>query len=225
MILRHFFIVLTACSGIAVAAATAANEMTVNIVDKTGQPLANAVLMIDDGLLTEAARSDASAHIIDQVDRQFTPFMTAVKTGSTITFPNSDNIRHHVYSFSQPKPFELKLYADGERPSLRFEQPGLVTLGCNIHDQMIAHIVISDRRTAFVSDPRGNITLSLAQSAASSVSATLWHPWQGADLSHARSVQLNPTEQQTLQLEVTAPAPPEPPKSRLQQRFNRTGNQ
>ena len=204
-----------------------ADDQSIKVVDKNGDLLANAVLIVNDNDVAESAQMAPEQAIVDQVDRQFTPFMTVIKVGSDIVFPNSDNIRHNVYSFSEPKPFELKLYANEERPTLDFQNPGLVTLGCNIHDQMIAHIVVVDRQTAKVSNEQGQIMIGLNSDGAEPVNAVLWHPWLGSDLSQAVSVTLNvaTTESpQVLQLNVVPPAPEKQPESRLQQRFNRTGN-
>ena len=201
-----------------------AEELTLTIVDAKDKPLPNAVVIVDNEYVTDNAELKIEKTIIDQVARQFTPFMTAIKAGSEVTFPNSDNIRHHVYSFSKPKPFELKLYANEEKPTLSFNKPGLVTLGCNIHDQMIAHIIITDRETAWVTDEEGKVTLDINIQSESSVKARLWHPLIGSDLTLAKEVSLVNGENRTLSLNVINEEEDKEPKSRLEQRFNRTGN-
>lgn len=204
------------------SALASAEPVTVKIVDRVGNPLADAVVRVADEVVIEGQRLVAGNAIVDQVDRQFTPFMTVIRKGSTITFPNSDNIRHHVYSFSKPKPFELKLYANEERPSLEFMQPGLVTLGCNIHDQMIAHIIITDQQSAWLSGASGELILPL-NTAAEGVEISIWHPWLGVDLNNSVIRTLSKEGQQTIVLDVTPPQQQQQPKSRLEQRFNRTG--
>lgn len=201
-----------------------AEELTLTIVDAKDKPLPNAVVIVDNEYVTDNAELKIEKTIIDQVDRQFTPFMTAIKAGSEVTFPNSDNIRHHVYSFSKPKPFELKLYANEEKPTLSFNKPGLVTLGCNIHDQMIAHIIITDRETTWVTDEEGKVTLNINIQSESSVKVRLWHPLIGSDLTLAKEVFLVNGESRTLSLNVINEEEDKEPKSRLEQRFNRTGN-
>ena len=79
---------------------------------------------------------------IQQKGRKFLPLMTVVQTGSEIAFPNNDTVRHHVYSFSPAKPFELKLYSGTPGNPVKFDKPGTVVIGCNIHDQMIAYIQV-----------------------------------------------------------------------------------
>ena len=81
---------------------------------------------------------------IAQSHRQFSPQVTLVTVGTSIAFPNLDTVRHHVYSFSPVKPFELKLYAGVPAAPILFDKPGIVTLGCNIHDAMVAWVVVVD---------------------------------------------------------------------------------
>ena len=79
---------------------------------------------------------------MDQKNRMFIPHVLPVQTGTAVSFPNSDDIRHHVYSFSSAKPFQLPLYKGTPANPVIFDKPGVVTLGCNIHDQMSAFIVV-----------------------------------------------------------------------------------
>ena len=92
---------------------------------------------------------------IDQINKTFVPTVSVVQTGTRISFPNKDNIRHHVYSFSKAKKFEIKLYADTPAKPVLFDQPGYVVMGCNIHDSMIAHVLVVDTPYFAVSDKRG----------------------------------------------------------------------
>ena len=81
---------------------------------------------------------------IAQAKRQFSPRVTVVTVGTPVTFPNFDTVRHHVYSFSPVKTFELKLYAGVPNAPVVFDKPGIAVLGCNIHDQMAAWVVVVD---------------------------------------------------------------------------------
>lgn len=92
---------------------------------------------------------------IDQINKAFVPLVSVVQTGTRISFPNKDNIRHHVYSFSKAKKFEIKLYADTPTKPVLFDQPGYVVMGCNIHDNMIAHMLVVDTPYFAVSDKHG----------------------------------------------------------------------
>ena len=78
------------------------------------------------------------------MEREFVPFVTVVQTGTVVTFPNRDPILHHVYSFSPAKQFEIKLYTGKSPTEIVFDKAGVVTLGCNIHDHMIAYVYVSD---------------------------------------------------------------------------------
>jgi hypothetical protein len=80
--------------------------------------------------------------IIDQRDKQFVPYVTALQVGTSVMFPNHDNIRHHVYSLSPAKKFELPLYTGIPAKPVVFDKVGFVTLGCNIHDWMIAYVAV-----------------------------------------------------------------------------------
>jgi plastocyanin len=97
--------------------------------------------------------------VIDQQDKQFVPYVTAVQVGTAVLFPNKDNIRHHVYSFSPAKKFELPLYAGIPAEPVVFDKAGFVTLGCNIHDWMIAYVAVLPTPYFQVTQKEGRATL------------------------------------------------------------------
>jgi plastocyanin len=122
--------------------AASAADQTVRITDELGRPLADAVVYaLPD---TAAQARPHTKAIIDQIKKQFAPRISVLQTGTEVDFPNSDNIRHSVYSFSRPKPFTLKLYAGKPAAPILFDNPGIVVLGCNIHDRMAAWVVVVD---------------------------------------------------------------------------------
>ena len=82
--------------------------------------------------------------VVDQIDKEFVPYVKPVRTGSFVQFPNKDHIRHHVYSFSAPSKFELPLYMGTPAQPVLFDKPGVVKLGCNIHDWMIGYVYVTD---------------------------------------------------------------------------------
>jgi hypothetical protein len=90
-------------------------------------------------------------------------------------------VRHHVYSFSPSKPFELKLYSGRPVAPVVFDQAGVVTLGCNIHDQMVAHVVVVPTPLHGRTDATGRFVLELP---AGEHRLRAWHPGmrEGADL-------------------------------------------
>lgn len=130
---------LTAANVSAVAAGPA---VTVVVSDAAGQPLAGAVAMLEPAGAKAVVRPMAPVSI-EQRKRAFMPSVTVITAGTGVLFPNFDTVRHHVYSFSPIKTFELKLYAGVPNQPVVFEQPGIAVLGCNIHDQMAAWVVVS----------------------------------------------------------------------------------
>ena len=128
---------------LAIASAAFAGTLTVTVLRHDGKPLPGAVVMVHS--LDRAAKPSAPVHaVMDQLDLMFTPDLLVVPVGSTVEFPNSDRTRHEVYSFSPARSFQLPLYNGEPYPPVHFDKPGLVTLGCNIHDFMIAYIVVTD---------------------------------------------------------------------------------
>lgn len=111
--------------------------------------------------------------IVDQVNKEFLPYVTAVQAGTAVSFPNKDNIRHHVYSFSPAKTFELRLYSGTPSKPVVFDKPGAVVLGCNIHDWMLAYIYVVDT-PHFAKTAKGGARLDGLPAAEYELRA--WHP-------------------------------------------------
>jgi plastocyanin len=113
------------------------------LTDQKGAPVADAVVSLTrlDAAEPSTAPNGTTAEISQQ-NREFIPYVTAVQTGTTVHFPNRDNVQHHVYSLSKAKKFELPLYSGEAERSIMFDQPGIVTIGCNIHDWMIAYVLV-----------------------------------------------------------------------------------
>jgi plastocyanin len=118
--------------------ATGALEAVVK--DERGQPVADVVVSLSGGGAGTGLRPAPAA--MDQQNKEFVPRVLPVLVGSPVTFPNRDNIRHHVYSFSTPKRFELPLYIGTPASPVVFDKPGAVVLGCNIHDWMVGYIYV-----------------------------------------------------------------------------------
>lgn len=168
-------VLLAAMCVCSVAGASAAT-LTAQMFDRQGQPLANTVLTLKG---SGAAPSAALKASMDQRNQEFVPRVLAVRTGTQVSFPNSDDIRHQVYSFSQAKRFELRLYEKTPSEPVLFDKPGLVVLGCNIHDWMLGYIYVTDDPWFGVTDASGQ--LKLDQLPPGRYTATLWHP-QNEDL-------------------------------------------
>jgi len=125
------------------AAAAFAAPVEVRVTDAAGKPLAGAVVFLESREAREQVKPLAGVEIA-QADKQFQPAVSVVTVGTAVHFPNRDTVRHHVYSFSPAKRFEIKLYVGTPAQPVVFDQPGIAVLGCNIHDQMAAWVLIVD---------------------------------------------------------------------------------
>ncbi len=119
-----------------------AASLSVLASDPAGKPVEGAVVFLEATGDQAAPALPQSKLVMDQIDKRFVPRVLVVPVGALVSFPNSDNIRHHVYSFSDALRFELPLYAGTPAAPVRFPQAGVVTLGCNIHDWMRGYIVV-----------------------------------------------------------------------------------
>ena len=145
-------------------------SMQFNVVDQHGAALANAVISVP-GISSTATATDIA--IMDQRAKQFAPYVLAISQGQKVEFPNSDNIRHHVYSFSSVRPFEIKLYKGVPGKPMLFNTPGLVVLGCNIHDKMVGYIYVSESPVFGVTGSDGSLALDLKDRPST---IEVWHP-------------------------------------------------
>jgi plastocyanin len=174
-------VVFTSCS-------VGAAPFQARMVDAEGKPIEGAVVTLQGPIGGELPAQTA---IMDQVQKQFAPVVLAVHTSTKVTFPNSDNIRHHVYSFSPAKRFELRLYEGTPSEPITFDKPGVVVLGCNIHDWMVGYIYVTDDPWFATSDASGVAKLQLP---AGKYNVTLWHP-KSPDLLPQKGGELTLTEQ------------------------------
>lgn len=169
-----------------------------------GQPVDSAVVT-----LTPIGRGAAVAPIeavMDQVASEFTPRVLVVPKGSRVRFPNSDRIRHQVYSFSPAKRFELPLYTGTPPNPVVFDSPGIVTVGCNIHDWMKGYIVVVDTPHHALTAADGRATLDAPPG---DYLLTAWHERLPAvDAAPKRTVTLPMAGGTTLELPLAPPPPP-----------------
>lgn len=121
-----------------------AGTLSVQVDDRDGQPVAEVVVYATPLGIPVPSRLPAQPAVMRQDHEQFSPHILVVQTGTAVSFPNDDSVSHHVYSFSKAKPFELPLYKGTAYPPIVFDQPGIVDIGCNIHDHMEAHILVVD---------------------------------------------------------------------------------
>ena len=116
--------------------------LDVSVRDPGARAIADAVIVAVPVQGVPRAKGERPKEVIDQIDKEFVPGVKVIQVGTAISFPNKDNIRHHVYSFSPAKKFELPLYKGVPAAPIVFDKPGVVVLGCNIHDWMIAYVYV-----------------------------------------------------------------------------------
>lgn len=209
-------------AGYLLSAPVLSEELTVNLQLANGtEPLTDAVVYLNDG--SEA--SPVQAEVV-QKDRMFHPHVLILPTGSSVNFPNRDNTQHHVYSFSPAKSFDLELYAGQPEAPIVFDQPGIVELGCNIHDHMQAFIVLADTRAISQSDEQGKVTLTLdfgVDPIPDSLSLNIWHPRLRNNtrpvVREINSSSVTNNTVKTLNIEVEPESHQDGPMDHLQKRF------
>lgn len=155
--------ILRACLGLAAGLASLgawAASQQIQLQTDNGQPLAGAAVSV----FVKGTRAQATPGTVAdmaQKDKAFVPKLRVIQTGSSVNFPNFDTVRHHVYSFSPTKTFEIKLYAGTPTAPVVFDKPGTATLGCNIHDRMLGYIHVVDTPYFSVSDANGSVSIDL----------------------------------------------------------------
>ncbi len=179
----------------------AAADVRVLVLDQNGQPLANAVIESRHEALQRVPDEIA---VIDQVNKRFEPMVIAIAQGQSVNFPNNDNIRHHVYSFSPIRQFSTELYADVHGDPILFDQPGIAVLGCNIHDSMVGYIYVSEFAHVAVTDAQGSATLALD---ALPPSLSIWHPWSTDPDNRRELSALEPDADGTLRIQLNVRQP------------------
>lgn len=167
-----FPIAAAGITGLALAAQPA--SLRVQVLDQRGAPVRDAVVELDvPGGVTGQVRFPWRLAVA-QKDQQFVPGTLVVAKGSTVAFPNLDQVRHSVYSFSKAAKFTIDLYGRDQSRTHGFQIAGTVALGCNIHDQMRGYIRVVDTPYAGKTDANGWITLSGIPAGAGRI--VVWHP-------------------------------------------------
>jgi plastocyanin len=151
-----------ALAALGAMAECAAGTLEISVVDDEGRPIEQVAVYAslphtDHGVVipNAAAAGEAPTAIMDQHDHQFVPHMLVVQAGTSVLFPNSDDVSHHVYSFSPAKTFELGLYKGDKYPPVVFDQPGIVVVGCNIHDGMLGYVRVVETPYFALTNERG----------------------------------------------------------------------
>ena len=168
-----------------------AGNLSVTVLDESGKPVRDAVVFLESPQAKRLGKPLPLAQMA-QRDRAFIPSLLVIPTGTSVSFPNIDTVRHHVYSFSPAKRFELKLYVGTPTNPVVFDQAGVVVMGCNIHDQMIAYILVVD--TPFYGITSANGVLAINDVPTGDYSLNIWH---------SRLSVGAPTQKQSLKIAAT----------------------
>lgn len=188
------------CSFFLISMNVAAAQFTATLLDADGAPLADGVIALIPA--QQPNYTDVPTALMDQRQNMFVPKVLAIRTNTQVRFPNGDDVRHHVYSFSPAKKFELRLYHGMTAEPVVFDKPGTVVLGCNIHDSMVAYIYVVDSEYFAVTDNTGKVSISAP---AGSYQLQVYHPRLPGDYP-ASAVQLNESAAaQTIRLEKLNP--------------------
>ncbi|HEX7082151.1 MAG TPA: methylamine utilization protein [Gammaproteobacteria bacterium] len=211
---KAVFAALAALAALAGSPASAAG-LQVRVTADDGAPVPDAAvyaLRLDDessGGPSVSRGIGAAKHthppiaVMDQRHRAFVPHVLVVQAGTLIDFPNNDSVSHHVYSFSPARPFELSLYRGSEHPPLPFDTPGLVVVGCNIHDDMLGYILVVDTPHFGKTNPHG--IAALEGLPAGRYSVNVWTPrLRPEELPHAQIVTLGPNAREAVDFELDA---------------------
>jgi len=162
---------LSLCSA-ASAALAASAAITVQVTDGAGKPLADVVVSAEPEGAAALPKYLKPAEI-EQRGMKFLPLVTVIQSGSRVSFPNNDKVKHHIYSFSPAKKFDQKLYSGVAAAPQVFDKAGTVVLGCNIHDRMVAYIKVVDTPFFARTDAAGTARIEVPAAGKYAVSA--WH--------------------------------------------------
>jgi len=190
-----------ACAAALASHSAPAAPWALQVRSSTGQPVSDAVVAVELNGEPRGAAPQTIAQMA-QRQRQFQPFVLVIQTGTAVSFPNFDTVRHHVYSFSPTKTFDIKLYSGTPARPEVFDKPGVATLGCNIHDRMSAHIVVVDTPLFAKSDAAGWVRMDLPPG---QHRLLYWHPRLGSLTLRSQPLRLGPDGATTeLLLELAA---------------------
>ncbi|MFE8645861.1 methylamine utilization protein [Sphingomonas sp. NCPPB 2930] len=171
------FLCRAACAVLGLASlmplAVRAAATPVQVFDARGRPLVDAVVYATPAGARPALAAPGTTAAIDQIDREFVPLVSVIQTGTNVRFPNKDDVEHDIYSFSPAKRFEIKLYSGVPSKPVLFDKPGLVVLGCNIHDSMVAYVLVVETPYFGRTDKDGR--MSFENLPAGSYRVAAWH--------------------------------------------------
>jgi len=182
-------------------------SVSIKVLSSDGRPIPGAVITVR-SLAPDARPAAPIRAVMDQINRAFEPDLLIVPVNSTVDFPNSDTVSHQIYSFSAAKRFTLPLYRGNPNPPVRFDTAGVVTLGCNIHDEMVGYLVVTDGQYFGRTDASGSWTADIARG---KYRVTVWHPRMNDDASELeRELTVAQGDRLSLDLRLAKPLRPAP---------------
>lgn len=178
--------------------------LQVQVLDRNGKPVPDVVVTLAAPRAVANKSNDTStaSMTMDQINMRFVPQVLVVPVGAAVKFPNSDSVSHQVYSFSPAKTFQLSLYKGSSNPPVIFDTAGLVVLGCNIHDEMVGYVYVTDANGYGKTDAQGQFVWNGASAGPATV--TLWSPMiADATTTLSRTVELNGDAAQVVEFKLT----------------------
>ena len=146
-------------------------NLSVTVLDRDSTPVPNVAVWVEAAAIPPR---DPGTAVLDQQNVRFVPHILVVQAGTSVEFPNNDEVAHHVYSFSKPNEFKLPIYKGEAHPPVIFDHPGVATLGCNIHDHMLAFILVVETPVFTKTDANGIASLDGVPDGTASV--RIWSP-------------------------------------------------
>jgi len=195
-------------AGVSLSASLVAAPLSVRVVDASGRPVRDAVVTLYPSGSAARAPRPGGRYVVSQQNLQFHPFLTIIPVGADVSFPNFDPTKHHVYSFSPAKRFELKLFAKDQSRTVHFDKAGVVALGCNIHDSMSAFIVVTDSVWTARTNAQGVAAFADAPNVPGRV--TVWHPYLRAPGGVIQQAVASAQRSASFAIRLRPPPPPMP---------------
>ena len=177
--------------GVFLPPAASAGDVAFALRGGGGQPVADAVVSLVPLTGKPLLAQPPKPRAIEQKNQEFMPYVTAIVAGTTVELPNNDEVEHHVYSLSPGMQFDKPLYRPGTHESLRFDQPGVVVMGCNIHDWMIGYVVVLETPWFATTGEGGAATVANVPPGRYRVE--IWHPRLAATVTRELDVEEVPT--------------------------------
>jgi plastocyanin len=208
---RHVIATCITLASLAGSLSVEAADLSVMIIGRDGRGVDEVVVTAVPAAVTTGSSPALRSAVMDQKNLAFLPRVLVVAVGTSVQFPNNDSVSHQVYSFSAAKRFQLPLYKGQPHAPITFDRPGIVVLGCNIHDAMVGYIYVTDAPYFGTTEAGGSVLFKGLP--AGDYQVAIWSPFV-ADVpaSLIRTVHIDGNEPATtrVQLSRALRALPEP---------------